>query len=229
LPLRELNAQEIAELQARPCPGSADCPGPYRDFARDGQHFSSLCSEFIDSEGNYGETGLMMYEAMQQVERTNRGVAADGSLNPGGCSFKNNFDFGRACPNYQYMNGMQKDHVWVWLWASIAQAESSCDPAKDAEGIFNEVLGRNNLADGLFGLEYSADTRRVAGRDPRFCPHVAESDSKNLFFQSRCAVSIMYDRFCNSSVVNADSYWEQLRSSQREVTQLMQRHPLCQQ
>ncbi len=226
-PLRELTSQEIEALQARPCPGSEDCPGPYRNFDLDGQSFSPLCEEFITKDGDYGETGILMIEAMQKIENTKLGRKPDGTFAKEGCRFNDSFDFGRACPNFKYMSPLQKQHVWVWVWASIAQAESSCDPAKEAKGIYNEVLGRYNIADGLFGLEYAADTRAVAGRDAAYCPHKPEEDSKNLFFQTRCAASILYDNQCGEGVINSDSYWEKARTNQRQISLLIQRHPLC--
>ena len=220
-PLQNWSAAEIAEFQRLSCPGSTSCHGPFRSSAQDGSYFDSLCQEFIKSNGELGETGQLMLLAMQEVEDANR------NNNTRNCSFQNSFDFGATCPNYKYMSEEQKKHVWVWLWASVAQSKSSCDPAKDAQGIFDDTLGRNRLEDGLFGLEYSADTRRVSGRDPRFCPLSPETDSKTLTFQSRCAASIMYENQCNKGVVNPESHWAGLQTSQSDIAQRVQRHPLC--
>ncbi len=228
-PLKELTAIQAASLKSLACPGGEFCPGPFQNFKKDGQFFNPLCSEFITEQGEYGETGIMMLEAMGQVQSTNQKNPYKSAYK--NCDFRKNFDFGRACPNFKYLSPLQKDHVWVWLWASVSQAESSCDPAVDAEGIDNLELGRKNIADGLFGLEYSEDTRKVNDRDPRFCPHREEPEefggTKNLYFQSRCAASIMFNRQCGKSVVNSGSYWEQLLTNQRKVFELMQRHPLC--
>lgn len=222
-PIRQLTAKEIKELQARPCPGSDDCPGLPSEKDAWGHSFGILCKEFINDDGNYENTGVMMVEAMQLVERTKR------EANPSSpqCKFKENIDFGGGCPYFKYLNPQQKDHVLVWYWAAVAQAESSCDPAVDAEGIFNEELGRYNIADGLFGLEYHADTRITAGRDANFCPHSEVQDTKEIGFQTQCAASIMHDRNCQGSAFDTNTYWEESRTWQRKVGLLMQRHPLC--
>ncbi len=221
IPFRELIPPEIAKLKSQSCPGTEYCPGlPSRAY-------SPLCSEYIDANGNYGETGLQMLEAMQDIEKAH-------SADPAGsktaqCSFFENIDLGSACPNYKYLTALQKQHVWVWMWATIAQTESSCDPNVDARGIFNEKLGRYEVADGLNGLEQHFDSRVSNARDARFCPHDEVKDTKNLYFQTRCSASIMFDTNCNTktSIVNDESYWQQLQYSTRKVPQFMQRHPLC--
>lgn len=229
-PLQELTSAQILALQALPCPEDEKyCHGPSRNLVTDRKFFNPRCSEFINPAGGYEETGIIMLEAMREVEKANQTYPYKQKNR--NCSFEKSFDFGRACPNFKYLSPLQKDHVWVWLWASVAQAESSCDPTVDAEGIDNEELGRKNIADGLYGLEYSADTRKLSDRDPRFCPHTAITEevggTKNLKFQSRCAASIMFNRQCGSNIVDENSYWEKLRSNQRKITLLIQRHPLC--
>jgi hypothetical protein len=217
---RPLTPEEIKELQAKPCPGGEFCPG----FSSLRDSYSTLCDRFITPSGlvNGDDIGITMYEAMAEVEKAHTPEGASAPT----CSFKNNFNFGKACPYFIHMTPLQKDHVWMWLWASIAQAESSCDPTKEARGIIDEETGRQKIADGLFGLEKHFEDRKI--RDPRFCPHEEVADSKNLFFQSRCAASIMYDLNCNkSTIIDSNSYWEQIHYFTRKIPQLMQKHPLC--
>lgn len=217
----QLNPEQIAALQARPCPGGEYCPSLPADF-------NSQCSNFIDSNGSYPGDGLgiLMLEAMQEVEQAHASDAE--GTNGSQCSFFENINLTPACPNFRYMTPLQKQHVWVWTWAAVAQAESSCNPNVEARGIENTDLGRYEVADGLYGLERHFDSRESNGRDPRFCPHESIADTKNLFFQSRCAASIMYDKHCQGpSVVNSNSYWLQFRDLRGKITRLIQKHPLC--
>lgn len=234
-PIRVPSEQFINELRAKPCPGDEYCPGLPTTGNR--ERFSKKCLNFIAEDGYFtvprNESdgyekhgfGLLMVEAMQEVERAHPPVTLpDGTTEQ--CKFSADFNFGYSCPNFKYMSPVQKQHVWVWYWASLAQSESSCNSSADAVGIENEALGRMNIADGLFGLEYNADTREASGRDPRFCPHTG-TDSQNPYFQSRCAASIMYDTQCGKSVFFPSSYWEQNSYQFQKVSILLQRHPLC--
>lgn len=239
-----LQPADVETLRSFPCPGTEYCPSPFRDFTKDGQHHSPLCREFIGETGfvNDQSVGLMIYEAMKEVEKANaQATNVRGQITgpPSTCKFENDISFGRACPNYPDLSPLQKQHVWLWLWAGIAQAESSCDIEKETKGIFNEALQRYNIASGLFGLEDSMDTRKTNGRDPRFCspdaPVPSVSQIKNnpekrlelQFFQTRCAASTMFDTSCGKTFYGLHSYWEESLSFSRKVSDLIARHPLC--
>jgi aryl-alcohol dehydrogenase-like predicted oxidoreductase len=61
--------------------------------------------------------------------------------------------FGQRCKStehFQSLTRKQQEHIWVWFWASVAQAESSCRPSAQVNGIWNSRFGRYNTADGLF-------------------------------------------------------------------------------
>jgi hypothetical protein len=204
---------ELEWLKSLPCPGGQYCPAPFRSFANDGLSFSKSCNTFIGEDGvvsaNDDSVGLQIYEAMREVEAANKKVTnQSGKLTgpPSNCTFNSGIDFDRACPNFKDLTPMQKDHVWLWFWASLAQTESSCNPEKEAHGIENEALGKQEIADGLFGLEYSALVRSTNGRDPRFCPHEEIKDTKNTFYQTRCAASIMFDTHCGNKIYKSGNY-----------------------
>ncbi len=207
----EINAEQVAILQSLPCPGGEYCSGLPSEF-------NPMCSNFINSEGTYPEnsTGLLMLDAMQEVEGAHQNDPVRSKTAQ--CSFFENINFGRSCPNFKHMTPRQKQHVWIWFWAAVAQDKSSCNPDVETRRILNANLGRYEVLEGLNGLERHFDARQASGRDSRFCPHES-ADTKNLFFQSRCAASIMYDKSCRGNI-NAGSL-------SGNVLRLMQKHPLC--
>ena len=101
------------------------------------------------------------------------------------------------------------------LFASIAQVESTCRP-------WAQTQGTNDLADGLFQLEYSSRQRRRAGRNEKWCKTNQGVDSQSLTFQSECAVSIVEDTVCawNAPINHGDGYWQKLRNN-RKITQIL--------
>lgn len=208
---------------ARPDSGAVAPPLSYRGPGLNGvgRHFNSSCTNFIKRDGSYGPWGQEMVKAMRDVEAAKGKSIFFGS---GPSAIK----FGQRCKNTRYFQSLsrgQQEHIWVWLWASIAQAESSCNPNVDARGIWNPRFGRYNKADGLFQLEYHTSTRNANGRDRRFCPD--RTNTKAITFQMQCAASIMADNQAGEYVKDSGSYWQKLRLNGGQIFNLLRRHPLC--
>lgn len=228
---RPLSRTEISSLQQKTCPNSEFCPG--LNSGSDGKSlFSAACSGFIDEKGNFGELGVTMLEALKEVELSilNTSKTSDLSIQSPSTNFECLFSSGEAlaqsCPNFKYLNEDQKDHVWVWFWASLAESRSGCNMNSPLQVQFNPNLGRNRLSKGLFGLEYTANERAVNGSDPAFCPHTPV-ETTNLYYQSRCATSIVLKSAKCKGLGRGQNFGEQIPTNQPMIYQLLQRHPLC--
>lgn len=176
--------------------------------------FNPTCKNFIKDDGSIGPWGQKMLSAMKEVDK-----------DYGSNCFNGGIKFGQRCPGFQKLNKAEQDHVWVWLWASVAQAESSCQPDAQAEGIYNEKHKRFNTADGLLQLEYSTETRNSNNRDRRYCPDRADTQAIN--FQMRCAASIMSKSQCGGYLKDKGSYWLKLGKEEGTIWDLLKKHPLC--
>lgn len=174
------------------------------------------CERFIKPDGSFGEYGERMVEAM-------RSVGAD--------CFLEKTDFSYLCPKFDTFRPERKYQFLVFMFASLAAFESSCNPSARAR--FEP--GRNNdIPDGLFQLEYSGAQRRAAGRSPEFCAPGQPIDTQGIDFQMECTASIFAKSYCGTGHAPGDTrngYWEKLKrpkgGGEREVTQLVKRFPYC--
>lgn len=111
--------------------------------------FAAGCSQFIDREGRLGALGHTALDIIR--DDVNRS------------SFSQNAppDILQLCPGYRDMDEGQRDLYWVWILASMASAESSCNPN------VAPVRARNGEAIGLFQLERtSCGSRNDELREP---------------------------------------------------------------
>lgn len=206
---------------------SSSCPSG-RYCLKLTKSFNVNCKSFISNTGSWTNEslGLEMLTAMDEVMKAHKNDDPDQIT--ANCSFYEDINFGASCPNFKSLSFSQKQHVYVWLWAAMAQSHSNCDLNKDVEVHENISLGRTELTDGLFGLEFHYDTRQSNGRDSRFCPHESIADTKNIFFQTRCSASILFDQSCRQpSLFQTTSFFKSITTSDGLVSQLLQNHPLC--
>ena len=193
-----------------------------------GTKFNSQCTNFIRKDGSYGAWGHGMIQAMRAVEE-----AKGESIFFGDSSSM--VKVGSRCRSTEYFKSLPKhkqEHIWVWFWASVAQAESSCRTSAKVNGIWNKRFGRYNIADGLFQLEYHTETRNANGRSRKFCPD--KTNTQAVEFQFRCAASIMANtqsgRFLRDATPRGKkryTYWEKLRRNGGQIFNLLKEHPLC--
>ncbi len=146
--------------------------------------FSRGCRNFIDEYGNLGAFGRRLLEAIDTVEKEYKDTYNSSC-------FYNDIDVSSICPNFKDLTEPMKKKFWAYAFASIAEAESSCNPTGHNRN------GTNDRADGLFQLEFSWDQRRTSGRDERFCrTEKGGTNTQDLRFQAECATSIMRDLQC---------------------------------
>ena len=176
--------------------------------------FSPKCKNFIKDDGSIGPWGKEWLKAMADVDQKKGRSCFDGEIK-----------FDQRCEGFENFTKEQKEHVWIWLWASIAQAESSCKTDAQTEGIWNERYNRYNIADGLVQLEYWTETRNGNKRDKDFCPD--NWNSQEVSFQANCSSSIMAKKQCGGYVKDKKSYWQKMRLDGGEIWDLLKKHPLC--
>lgn len=173
---------------------------------------SANCDSFIDSNGEFGAYGTRLIQAIRDVNRD---------------CFYEKIDFSYLCPKYSTFNDQRKSQFLAFLFASMATFESSCYPTAQ------NSAGTNDVADGLFQLEYSQSARRAAGRHPTYCATQRSVDSQSLDFQMECSVSIFATTHCGTGRVPgkySGDYWQKLRpgkSGDREITRLAKMFPHC--
>lgn len=164
--------------------------------------FPYACRAFIDKQGNLGIWGEHVVSAASRIAPN--------------CFYHRNL-FGSLCPNYLKLSVPQKNTLIAMAFAAIATAESSCEETAQTQGV-------NDIADGMFMLEYSKSQRQAAGRNKDWCRTNESVDTQDIQFQSECAVSIIEDTVCSwkSYIFDAGGYWEKLRSKGRSITQTIQ-------
>ncbi|MES2769210.1 MAG: hypothetical protein V4596_08695 [Bdellovibrionota bacterium] len=157
--------------------------------------FNAMCSAFIQKNGELGPLGKKFIQAMKKVGWQ---YFDGGPLS---------IDYSSVCPNYKNFSNAKKEYLQAWFGASMAQEESSCNPNESAKGA-------NDIADGLFQMEFSAQQRKAAGRNPKFCPHTG-IDSKDITFQMECTASILKDINAkqNRGLTYRSGYWDKLRGT----------------
>jgi hypothetical protein len=171
--------------------------------------FHTNCAKFI-TRGGLGEWGRAAVDAAKRIAPK--------------CFYERKI-FNTVCPGYLRMSEAGKNAFIAMMFAAIADVESDCTPSADAQGV-------NDVADGLFQLEYSASSRRRAGRDPQWCRTVGPTDSKAIKFQVECAVSTVEDTICSNgvSINSRDGYWQELRGNgtiTRMIKQTAAKWGLC--
>lgn len=155
--------------------------------------FNRMCKTFINSNGDLGRAGNEVVRAVNNY--------ASSCMNT-------KLDVSNVCPNFKKFTQGEKDLFWVYVFASIAQHESSCDAGESARGV-------NDKADGLFQMEYSFSQRRDAGRDRNLCKTRGPHDSQDIRFQTECSVSIIRDINCKygKPLDWKKGYWHLLRNN----------------
>src|SRR5690606_18466773 len=103
--------------------------------------FNPACRSFIQANGSYGTWGQLIVDYIGGSERRKNDFFSDGILGMQSAP--------QTCPNWGTMSEDAKMKFWVWMMASIAQVESSCDPASVNTGRVPNAADRPR---GLFQL-----------------------------------------------------------------------------
>lgn len=197
----------------------------------DGQDFSQRCRAIISERGNPGPTGRALIAAMRRVERSKK----TGCFFGGGREVSN---LGKHCKGERHFNSLsrtQKESLWLWFWASLAQIESNCN--MDAR--YNGLAMNNRRVPMVYGGLYQLPTNSVHREyeNTRFCPEGA--DVFTVSFQANCAVSRFADLHCGEDPIrdvdvmeypDFTRQWVSMQSitaASRRLRRLIQMHPLC--
>ncbi|AUN98912.1 hypothetical protein C0V70_12530 [Bacteriovorax stolpii] len=132
----------------------------------------------------------------------------------------------KACPNWEKMNKDEKQHFWVWVMASIAHIESTCDPkARNGQAT-------NGAAIGLLQLDERASARKWRG------PNCGVKSVSNPKENLRCGLDILEELLkgkqgeykSNGEIWGrgSSSYWQHLKKKDGgEISDLIQLNPFC--
>lgn len=169
---------------------------------------SQACNNFINSQGELGSYGTALINAIERVDSN---------------CFYSTARFSQVlCPNFNSFGQTTKNRFLAYLFGAMAYYESSCNPRAQAQGT-------NDIADGLFQLEYSARARRRAGRDQVFCATDRGVNTQDITFQMECSAAIFVDGYCERDGVPGDTnwYWQKLNSPNGRISRMARTFPGC--
>ncbi len=168
------------------------------------------CRGFLKTDGSPGPWGKELVAAMQRV---------------GTQCFYEKADFSLLCPNFKKFSIKKKQQFYLFTFAAIAWEESDCLPKARAQGT-------NDIADGLFQLEYSQSARAEADRHFLCKPKESVANTQDIKYQMQCAAGIFSDYHCDKSDerwtrVGNGGYWQKLRKTNRIISKAVAKFPGC--
>lgn len=177
------------------------------------------CDGFIKDDGSYGAYGKVIAKAFNEYPHLKNLLSDDAASKRG---------MGRLCPGFSRLDQEDRVRFWVWTFASIAWAESTCLPRAKARG-------SNTAAVGLLQMEAGIKHRSWRGQLCRKYADVS-APGPNLL----CGMEIMHGHFAgkyedppNCSGASAEglvlrcSYWQKLRQPNSTITRLISLFPDC--
>lgn len=165
-------------------------------FSEDGAD----CSKFIDDNGDFGEYGKILLEALLEKGTDSHLFADD---RPG------MEDSPYTCPAWKTLSFDMRLRFWVWTFAAIAWDESKCDARA------RNTQASNGVAVGLLQLDEARSARRWRGRNCE--AKNVSAPRENL----RCGVDIMDELMrgrdglykASGKLWGDTSYWQKLKKS----------------
>lgn len=188
--------------------------------------FNARCRNFIKSDGTFGDWGKMIVTYINKDK--DRQKRYYNPALPGLQSAPH------TCPNWGNMDHDEKAQFWVWMFASIAQVESSCNNRAVNEG---KVPDPSDRPRGLFQLNTLKSKRSWRGQNCTF-PSGAENVYKPVN-NIHCSLDIMDELLKgrsgeyrnNGKIFPTNSYWEKLRSEHSltggKIGELVRMFPGC--
>lgn len=175
------------------------------------------CDNFISSDGNgdYGPWGDTVVSYIRATGEDSEFLKDD------------IFKFETICPSWKNLNRAEREHVWVWIMASIAKVESTCNPkARNGQST-------NGVAVGLLQLDEKKAARSWRGEACKI-PSVLQPEN-NI----KCGLDIMEEMLkgkegdykSNGSIYGkgSNSYWQHLKKKDGGgIVDLISLNPLCQ-
>lgn len=150
----------------------------------DHKNWGTLCTNFIDEQGNINAWGLTVIVAVNRYPEYLNSIAQD-MLN--------------YCPNFNKFNKAQKENFWVWFIASMAMRESACRPDVKAKG-------PNGTAAGLLQLHLNKEYayHKDCKTTNALAPHQNLSCGAAMFDTQLIRYNKMF--------LSRGSYWEVLQT-----------------
>lgn len=237
-------SSELAGSSASDAPGGSLDSNILPGLPNINREFSSRCLSIITAQGKPGPVGRKLLKAMKDVDK-------DKGLDCFFGSDEKNIPIGKYCKGQEHFNSLsksEKEHLWLWFWASLAQVETSCDPKatyRERDAVVNgRVLKRGVVFQGMFLLPSSSDSKARDKENSIFCPE--DTDTLSDDFQVRCSVSRLADRRCGGDLFGPETpdpamikntlegrtntwrplFQEKSRLS-RQLKSLIKSHPLC--
>lgn len=198
------------------------------------RYFSKKCTSIITKEGRPGPVGRKLIKAMKRMEKDKEKACFFGDSSQAS-------NIGKYCKGAKHFDSLsqdQKESLWLWFWASLAQIESGCDPNvqfADARIVrsANKRISARNIEGGLFSLPLKL--RNFYPHDKVYCPK--DADKLSAEYQSNCSVSRFADIHCGTDPFrrvkgkHGFKQWKPLVPSYRiskTLKALIKTHPLCQ-
>jgi hypothetical protein len=174
----------------------------------------SGCTNFIDTNGDINSWGISALTNMKSVCND--------------CFFGSEaLGVQSLCPKFKNFSQHEKEYFWVWVYTSIAHAESTCIPRSEARGTKDPRTGVYERAVGLMQLEKSWARRRSRG------PECSTRQGETVFdidFQFRCSASIMRDTRWRAGLPlygRPMQYWHRLQTTNGKISNLIKTFPGC--
>lgn len=156
------------------------------------------CSNLVDKDGKFGPWA---HTAIQEI-RDRKSSYVDNEPR----------DILRLCPGYKGMNKEKREGFWLWVFASIASSESSCNPK-----VVNPKCNRTDAANK--GCRYNpnsppnGDALGLFQLEPRRCEGANREELLQPLVNVRCAVKVLGGELsrrnnlqgCNSG--GSATYW----------------------
>lgn len=195
-------------------------------YKRGEQYFNQACTNFIKDDGSEGPWGKLISDYIEKSEAIKSVFLND--------EIKGMTARPYTCPNWYNLNTEQRKRFWLWMFASIAQVESSCDPSKVNTGAVPNPADRPT---GLFQLNRDYDNRYWRGSSCRFASGYDETIK--ITNQVNCSMDIMLEVLkgsdgmykSNGKIFPAKTYWEKLRPNHSQtggpIGELVRKYPPC--
>ncbi len=173
----------------------------------DAKNWNPRCTKFIDETGRLGEWGQHLYESLRTDSFSTYFRTDVISDMPVMCS---------KIADVEVDESEQK-MFWIYLVASMAMSESSCNPKIDVNGLFDEEKGEYRIASGLLQL-HKGNTKSYG------CKKI---DTLNALDNLSCGITILEKQLSKEAqifVKPGRTYWQVLHNNKsgKKVKRLMQ-------
>lgn len=190
----------------------------------DATYFNKDCTKFIKEDGTYGVWGEEIETYINKKGREDSRFLGDHIPGMSSAPF--------TCPNWKKLSADDRINFWVWMIASMAMVESTCNVK--ALNVGSAIPDRTDPPRGLMQLNSLKSGRSWRGPNCKFA-----NNGMGAIDQIRCSMDIMEQVLkgktghykSNGMIFPTNSYWEKLRprhsSNGGPIGKLARRFPPC--